>query len=55
MPGETDSMYMIIPVLSEKGPEMNGDAMGGPLRDEANPPEKMRDEIIIGFVYACLK
>ena len=31
MPGETDSMYMIIPVLSEKGLwEMKGDAMGGP-------------------------
>ena len=41
MPGETDSMYMIIPVLSEKGLwEMKGDAMGGPLRDEAHPPEK---------------
>ena len=31
MPGETDSMYMVIPVLSERGLwEMKGDAMGGP-------------------------
>ena len=31
MPGETDSMYMVIPHLSERGLwEMKGDAMGGP-------------------------
>ena len=33
MPGETDSMYMIIPVLSEKGLwEMKGDAWEAPTR-----------------------
>ena len=48
MPGETDSMYMIIPVLSEKGLwEMKGDAMGGPyvMRTRGSMA-------VIGFVYA---
>lgn len=54
MPGETDSMYMIIPVLSEKGLwEMKGDAMGGPYVMRRIRLRKTRDEIIIiGFVYA---
>ena len=54
MPGETDSMYMIIPVLSERGLwEMKGDAMGGPYVMRRIYPEKGKDEIIIiGFVYA---
>ena len=54
MPGETDSMYMIIPVLSEKGLwEMKGDAMGGPYVMRRIYPGKGKDEIIIiGFVYA---
>ena len=54
MPGETDSMYMIIPVLSEKGLwEMKGDAMGGPYAMRRIRLRKTGDEIIIiGFVYA---
>ena len=54
MPGETDSMYMIIPVLSERGLwEMKGDAMGGPYVMRRICPGKGKDEIIIiGFVYA---
>ena len=54
MPGETDSMYMVIPVLSERGLwEMKGDAMGGPYVMRRICPGKGKDEIIIiGFVYA---
>ena len=54
MPGETDSMYMMIPVLSERGLwEMKGDAMGGPYVMRRICPGKEKDEIIIiGFVYA---
>lgn len=54
MPGETDSMYMMIPVLSERGLwEMKGDAMGGPYVMRRICPGKGKDEIIIiGFVYA---
>ena len=54
MPGETDSMYMIIPVLSEKGLwEMKGDAMGGPYVMRRIRLRKTGNEIIIiGFVYA---
>ena len=54
MPGETDSMYMIIPVLSERGLwEMKGDAMGGPYVMRRIRLRKTGDEIIIiGFVYA---
>ena len=53
-PGETDSMYMVIPVLSERGLwEMKGDAMGGPYVMRRICPGKGKDEIIIiGFVYA---
>ena len=54
MPGETDSMYMVIPVLSERGLwEMKGDAMGGPYVMQRIRLRKTGDEIIIiGFVYA---
>lgn len=54
MPGETDSMYMMIPVLSERGLwEMKGDAMGGPYVMRHIRRGKTGDEIIIiGFVYA---
>ena len=54
MPGETDSMYMVIPVLSERGLwEMKGDAMGGPYVMRRICLGKGKDEIIIiGFVYA---
>ena len=54
MPGETDSMYMMIPVLAERGLwEMKGDAMGGPYVMRRICPGKGKDEIIIiGFVYA---
>ena len=54
MPGETDSMYMMIPVLSERGLwEMKGDAMGGPYVMQRIHLRKTGDEIIIiGFVYA---
>ena len=48
MPGETDSMYMAVPQLSERGLwEMKGDAMGGPY------VARQKDGIVvIGFVYA---
>lgn len=54
MPGETDSMYMMIPVLSDRGLwEMKGDAMGGPYVMRRIRLRKTGDEIIIiGFVYA---
>lgn len=54
MPGETDSMYMMLPVLSERGLwEMKGDAMGGPYVMQRIHLRKTGDEIIIiGFVYA---
>ena len=49
MPGETDSMYMVIPVLSERGLwEMEGDAMGGPY-----VMRRIHNNLyIIAFVYA---
>ena len=48
MPGETDSMYMTIPHLTERGLwEMKGDAMGGPYIKE-----QKGDIIVIAFVYA---
>ena len=49
MPGETDSMYMVIPVLSERGLwEMKGDAMGGPY-----VMRRIHNNLyIIAFVYA---
>ncbi len=52
MPGETDSMYMVLPKLAERGLwEMKGDAMGGPyvMKTLARKNEKI---VIIGFVYA---
>ena len=60
MPGETDSMYMEIPVLSERGLwEMKGDAMGGPYVMHRIHKSTSQAEIqqgyylyIIGFVYA---
>ena len=60
MLGETDSMYMVIPVLSERGLwEMKGDAMGGPYVMERIHQSTSQAEIqqgydlyIIGFVYA---
>ena len=54
MPGETDSMYMVIPVLAKRGLwEMKGDAMGGPYVMQRIRQGKTGDEIIIiGFVYA---
>lgn len=54
MPGETDSMYMVIPVLAKRGLwEMKGDAMGGPYVMQRIRLRKTGDEIIIiGFVYA---
>ena len=54
MPGETDSMYMVIPVLAERGLwELKGDAMGGPYVMQRIHLGKTGDEIIIiGFVYA---
>ncbi len=54
MPGETDSMYMVIPVLAKRGLwEMKGDAMGGPYVMRHIHLGKTGDEIIIiGFVYA---
>ena len=49
MPGETDSMYMVIPVLSERGLwEMKGDAMGGPYVMH----RIHNNRYIIAFVYA---
>ena len=48
MPGETDSMYMVIHHLSERGLwEMKGDAMGGPYI-----MHRIHNLYIIGFVYA---
>ena len=48
MPGETDSMYMVIPHLSERGLwEMKGDAMGGPYVMHC-----IHNLYIIAFVYA---
>ena len=48
MPGETDSMYMTIPVLLERGLwEMKGDAMGGPY-----VMHRIHKLYVIGFVYA---
>ena len=49
MPGETDSMYMVIPHLSERGLwEMKGDAMGGPY-----VMRRIHNNLyIIAFVYA---
>ena len=59
MPGETDNMYMTIPVLSEKGLwEMKGDAMGGPYvmrcidYTTSNARQKGEKLYVIGFVYA---
>ena len=59
MPGETDSMYMVIPVLSERGLwEMKGDAMGGPYvmhrihRQTSQAAKTGYSLYIIGFVYA---
>ena len=60
MLGETDSMYMEIPVLSERGLwEMKGDAMGGPyvmhrIHKSTSQAEIQQgyDLYIIGFVYA---
>lgn len=60
MLGETDSMYMEIPVLSERGLwEMKGDAMGGPyVMHRIYKPTSLAeiqqgyDLYIIGFVYA---
>ena len=60
MPGETDSMYMEIPVVSERGIwEMKGDAMGGPyVMHRIHKPTSQAeiqqgyDLYIIGFVYA---
>ena len=49
MPGETDSMYMVIPHLSERGLwEMKGEAMGGPY-----VMHRIHNNLyIIAFVYA---
>ena len=65
MPGETDSMYMVIPHLSERGLwEMKGDAMGGPyimhrihrLQSQSAKQSQAAKQgynlYIIGFVYA---
>ena len=59
MPGETDSMYMVIPHLSERGLwEMKGDAMGGPYvmhrihRQTSQAAKQGYNLYIIGFVYA---
>ena len=60
MLGETDSMYMVIPVLSKRGLwEMKGDAMGGPyvmhrIHKSTSQAEIQQgyDLYIIGFVYA---
>lgn len=52
MPGETDSMYMVVPRLAERGLwEMKGDAMGGPYVMKT-AVRKSEDIIVIGFVYA---
>ena len=59
MPGETDSMYMVISHLSERGLwEMKGDAMGGPYvmhrihRQTSKAAKPGYSLYIIGFVYA---
>ena len=59
MPGETDSMYMVISHLSERGLwEMKGDAMGGPYvmhrihRQTSKASKPGYSLYIIGFVYA---
>ena len=59
MPGETDSMYMVIPHLSERGLwEMKGDAMGGPYvmhcihKQTSQAAKQGYNLYIIGFVYA---
>ena len=54
MPGETDSMYMAIPQLAERGLwEMKGDAMGGPYVMRLIRPATGKDmTAVIGFVYA---
>ena len=59
MPGETDSMYMVIPHLSERGLwEMKGDAMGGTYvmhrihRQTSQTAKPGYSLYIIGFVYA---
>ena len=59
MPGETDSMYMVIPVLSGRGLwEMKGDAMGGPYvmhrihRQQSQAAKQGYNLYIIAFVYA---
>ena len=59
MQGETDSMYMVIPHLSERGLwEMKGDAMGGPYvmhrihRQTSQAAKQGYNLYIIAFVYA---
>ena len=59
MPGETDSMYMVIPHLSERGLwEMKEDAMGGPYvmhrihRQTSQAAKQGYNLYIIAFVYA---
>ena len=59
MPGETDSMYMVIPHLSERGLwEMKGEAMGGPYvmhrihRQTSQAAKQGYNLYIIAFVYA---
>ena len=59
MPGETDSMYMVIPHLSERGLwEMKGEAMGGPYvmhrihRQTSQTAKPGYSLYVIGFVYA---
>ncbi len=48
MPGETDSMYMTIPHIAERGLwQMKGDAMGGPYMMRTKG-----DIAVIAFVYA---
>ena len=48
MPGETDSMYMTIPRIAERGLwQMKGDAMGGPYVMKTKG-----DIAVIAFVYA---
>ena len=48
MPGETDSMYMTIPHIAERGLwQMKGDAMGGPYVMKTKG-----DIAVIAFVYA---
>ena len=59
IPGETDSMYMVIPHLSERGLwEMKGDAMGGPYvmhcihKQTSQAAKQGYNLYIIAFVYA---